>query len=151
VARLVTAPKAKPKPAKPTLPPTQEKPVTNPYGIDTRALPYVQPSLNLIQSQEDSQKKALSDFTSAVLSQLAQIGPQVGQDYNQAIGQSQALAQAGADSLKGANGDAGIQSLLNAAGAPTRRSRWSRRGSATCSTVARRRCSVIRACFRGSS
>lgn len=113
--------------AKPTLPATTDKraaPATppaaapNPFGIPSAALPFVQPQLNLIQSQQDQQKQALTEFTKAVLGQLAGQAPQIGADYNTAISQSQGLAQAGSDSLARANGNDSIQSILRAANAP---------------------------------
>lgn len=110
-----------------TLPPTQDKPTVpapggvNPYaslGLDPRVAPYITPSLAVIDTQQKTQQQALQQFTEAVLAQLQKQPAAISSDYNQAIDQSQALAQAGSDSLKNANGNASIQELLKAAGAP---------------------------------
>lgn len=103
--------------AKSALKPTVEKPA-QPSSLDPRVAPYLQPQLDIIDKQDAANQHALTSFTQAVLQQLQGVAPQVASDYDTAINQSRSLAQAGADSLRNANGNQAIQSILQAAGAP---------------------------------
>lgn len=67
---------------------------------------------------DTGQQGALKEFTDSLMQYLRGIPAQVGNDYDQAIRQTDQLAQTAAAGLRGSNPNASLQSALSGIGAP---------------------------------
>jgi hypothetical protein len=106
----------------PPKPPTPKPPRQKSQSVSQVANQQVNQQLAPVIAGQDAQAKqqndAIQSFALALLGKLQPVAGQVGQDYNQAIGQTAQLSGAAANALRSANPNQQDQQMLQAVGAP---------------------------------
>lgn len=114
-----TAPKPPPlRRPPPVVPPVRHPSLTAPQVANQQVNQALAPQISAQNAFNQRQNQAITAFANALLGKLTPLAGQVGQTYDQAIGQTAALSNQSAQFLQNANPSPQVQALLQSAGAP---------------------------------